>query len=66
MIMRLKAELCPFYSEASDKRLPVIETDEMLKKGLELQNKLLYLRMKYHRQVTINKEAWVNELMTIA
>lgn len=52
----------PFHSEASDKRLPVIETDEMLKKGLELQNKLLYLRMKYHRQVTINKEAWVNEL----
>jgi hypothetical protein len=52
----------PFYSEASDKRLPVIETDEMLKQGLELQNKLLYLRMKYYRQVTINKEAWVNEL----
>ena len=52
----------PFYSEASDKRLPVIETDEMLKQGLELQNKLLYLRMKYYRQVTINKEAWVNDL----
>ncbi len=52
----------PFYSEASDKRLPVIETDEMLKQGLELQNKLLYLRMKYYRQVSINKEAWVDEL----
>lgn len=52
----------PFYSEASDKRLPVIETDEMLKQGLELQNKLLYLRMKYYRQVTINKEAWINDL----
>lgn len=52
----------PFYSEASDKKLPVIETDEMLKRGLELQNKLLYLRMKYHRLVTINKEAWVNDL----
>jgi hypothetical protein len=52
----------PFYSEASDKRLPVIETDEMLRQGLELQNKLLYLRMKYFQQVTINKEAWVNEL----
>lgn len=52
----------PFYSEASDKKLPVIETDDMIKQGLELQNKLLYLRMKYYRQVTINKEAWVNEL----
>jgi len=52
----------PFYSEASDKKLPVIETDEMLKQGLELQNKLLYLRMKYYQQVSINKEAWVNEL----
>lgn len=52
----------PFYSETSDKKLPVIETDEMLKKGLELQNKLLYLRMKYYKQVVINKEAWVNDL----
>jgi hypothetical protein len=52
----------PFYSETSDKKLPVIETDDMLKRGLELQNKLLYLRMKYYRLVTINKEAWVNEL----
>ena len=52
----------PFYSETSDKKLPVIETDEMLKRGLELQNKLLYLRMKYYRLVSINKEAWVNDL----
>lgn len=52
----------PYYSEASDKKLPVIETDEMLKKGLELQNKLLYLRMKYYRQVIIDKTAWVNDL----
>jgi len=52
----------PYYSETSDKKLPVIETDEMLKKGLELQNKLLYLRMKFYRQVTISKDAWVNDL----
>jgi hypothetical protein len=52
----------PFYSETSDKRLPVIETDEMLKQGLELQNKLLYLRMKFYTQVTINKEAWITDL----
>ena len=52
----------PYYSETSDKRLPVVETDEMLKQGLELQNKLLFLRMKFYKQVTINKEAWINDL----
>ncbi|MBT0160005.1 hypothetical protein G4O51_08470 [Candidatus Bathyarchaeota archaeon A05DMB-2] len=52
----------PYYSETSDKKLPVIETDEMLRQGLELQNKLLFLRMKYYRQVIINKEAWINDL----
>ena len=52
----------PYYSETSDKHLPVIETDEMLKQGLELQNKLLFLRMKFYKQVTINKEAWINDL----
>ncbi|MCW4046773.1 MAG: hypothetical protein NWE99_04325, partial [Candidatus Bathyarchaeota archaeon] len=52
----------PYYSETSDKKLPVIETDEMLKRGLELQNKLLFLRMRYYRQVVIDKEAWVNDL----
>lgn len=52
----------PYYSETSEKHLPVIETDEMLKQGLELQKKLLYLRMKFSRQVTINKEAWINNL----
>ena len=52
----------PYHSETSDKKLPVIETDEMLKQGLELQNKLLYLRMTYFRQVIINKEAWINDL----
>jgi len=52
----------PYYSEASEKKLPVIETDEMLRQGLELQNKLLYLRMKYYQQVIIDKEAWLNDL----
>jgi len=53
----------PFYSEASDKRLPVIETDEMLKEGLAFQNKLLYLRMKYHQEITIKKDSWIDELI---
>lgn len=52
----------PYYSEVSDKKLPVIETDEMLKQGLQLQNKLLYLRMKYYRKITINKEAWIENV----
>ncbi|MDD3792821.1 MAG: hypothetical protein PHY74_06790 [Candidatus Bathyarchaeota archaeon] len=53
----------PFYSEASDKHLPVIETDEMLKEGLSFQNKLLYLRMKYHQEIAIKKDSWIDELV---
>jgi len=50
----------PFYSEATDKQLPTVETDEMLKQGLELQNMLLYLRMKYYKKIVIDKTAWVD------
>lgn len=50
----------PFYSEATDKQLPTVETDTMLQQGLELQNMLLYLRMKYYKKVAIDKTAWVN------
>lgn len=50
----------PFYSEVTDKQLPTVETDEMLKMGLELQNKLLYLRLKFYRDVVINKGTWLN------
>lgn len=52
----------PYHSETSDKHLPVVETDEMLRQGLELQNKLLYLRMKYYRQVKIDKSAWISDV----
>ncbi|MCJ7561078.1 zinc ribbon domain-containing protein [Candidatus Bathyarchaeota archaeon] len=52
----------PFYSEPSDQHLPVIETDQMLQEGLELQNKLLFLRMKYYRDVVIEKDSWIDEL----
>ncbi len=52
----------PYYSEASDKKIPVIETDDMLKQGLALQNKLLYLRMTYYDKVTIDKARWINDL----
>lgn len=52
----------PYYSEVTEKKLPTVETDEMLKEGLELQNKLLYLRMKYFKKVIIDKTAWIGDL----
>jgi hypothetical protein len=52
----------PFYSEKSDKKIPVAETDEMIRFGLQLQNMLLYLRLKYYRQVKIDKNVWLDEV----
>jgi len=52
----------PFYSEVTDKRLPTVETDEMLKEGLELQNMLFYLRLEYFKKVTIDKSAWLKDI----
>lgn len=52
----------PFYSEVTDKKLPTVETEEMLKEGLELQNMLFYLRLEYFKQVTIDKTAWLNDI----
>lgn len=46
----------PFHSEKTDKAdLPTVETDEMLKEGLELQDMLLYLRLQYFKEVKIDK-----------
>jgi hypothetical protein len=50
----------PFYSQSTDKKMSVLETEVMIEKGLVLQNKLLYLRMKYYKQVVINKEKRIN------
>jgi hypothetical protein len=52
----------PFYSEVTEKKLPTVETEEMLKEGLELQNMLFYLRLEYFKQVTIDKTAWLNNI----
>jgi hypothetical protein len=52
----------PFYGEATDKQLPTVETDDMLKMGLELQDKLLWLRMKFYREVAIDKTIWLGGL----
>ncbi len=50
----------PFYSEVTDKRLPTVETDEMLREGLEIQNQLFYLRLEHYRDVRIDKTAWLH------
>jgi hypothetical protein len=52
----------PFYSEVTDKQLPTVETDDMLRMGLELQDKLLWLRMKFYREVVIDKSTWLSGL----
>jgi hypothetical protein len=52
----------PYYSEATDKKIPVLETDEMLNEGYELQNKLIYLRMIYYKSVNIDKSQWIDDL----
>jgi hypothetical protein len=52
----------PYYSEKTDQKLPTVETDEMLEDGLELQNMLFYLRLKFYRDVVIDKTAWINEI----
>jgi hypothetical protein len=52
----------PYYSEQTDQKIPTVETDTMLKEGLELQNMLLYLRLKYFKEVKIDKTAWLQEI----
>jgi len=52
----------PYYSEKTDRKLPTVETDDMLKEGLELQNMMFYLRLKFYRAVTIDKAAWIDEI----
>jgi len=49
----------PFYSEVTGKKLPTVETDEMVKRGLEIQDMILYLRMTTYQKVNIDKAAWI-------
>ena len=49
----------PYYSEKTDKELPTVETDEMLREGLDIQDNLFYLRLKYYKQFTIDKTQWL-------
>jgi len=50
----------PFYCERSQKQLPTTELDEWILRGLDLQDKLLYLRLSLFKKVEINKSARIN------
>jgi len=49
----------PFYCERTAKPVPTAELDEWIQRGLDLQDKLLYLRMTHYRKVRIDKAARV-------
>jgi hypothetical protein len=53
----LEDRTIPFYCERSQKELPTAELDEWVKKGIRLQNKLLFLRLTFWPQVIIDKAA---------
>jgi hypothetical protein len=42
--------------------MPTVELDETVNRGLDLQDKLLYLRMRYWRDFKIDKEAWLDNI----
>jgi hypothetical protein len=52
----------PYYSEVTEKKLPTVETDAMLKEGLEIQNMLFFLRLQYFKEVKIDKTAWFGDV----
>jgi hypothetical protein len=53
----LEDRTIPFYCERSKKPLPTAELDEWIKKGIRLQNKLLFLRLMYWNKMVIDKSA---------
>ena len=53
----LESRTLPFNCERSQKDLATTELDEWLQKGLELQDRLLYLRLRHWEQVKIDKGA---------
>ena len=53
----LENRTLPFLCERSQKELATTELDDWLAKGLELQDRLLYLRLTNWDQVTIDKAA---------
>jgi hypothetical protein len=52
----------PFFCEKTDEKMPTVEIDDTIKKGLALQNKLLYLRLRYWDEFEIDKAAWIEDI----
>jgi hypothetical protein len=52
----------PYYSEKTTTKLPTIEENEVVEQGLNLQDKLLYLRLTLWKTVTVDKAKWHQEL----
>ncbi len=55
----LEGRSIPYYSEKTWKKLPTLETEEMISIGAEIQKMSLGLRMKYWDQVEIDKLGWL-------
>ncbi|MQY67758.1 MAG: hypothetical protein GH150_00005 [Hadesarchaea archaeon] len=51
-----------YHCEKTERKMPTVELDETVDRGLDLQDKLLYLRMKYWRDFKIDKEAWLDNI----
>lgn len=52
----------PYHCEKTERKMPTVELDETVNRGLDLQDKLLYLRLKYWRDFKIDKEAWLDNI----
>ena len=52
----------PFYSEITEEKLPTVETDDMIRDGLELQDMILFLRMTTFNDFKIFKDAWIENV----
>jgi len=50
------------FKNDENEKIPSLELDELVKEGLKLQNRLLYLRLTYWPKLRIDKRAWVEGL----
>jgi hypothetical protein len=49
----------PYYSDKTDKHLPTLETEDIIDEGMDLQEKLLYIRMRHWCEFEVRKSEWV-------
>ena len=52
----------PYYCDVSEKKIPTLLTKEEILKGYDLQDKLLYIRLKYWDKIKIEKTLWVEKV----